>query len=100
MKFFVQGITRLDDARTSVRQVGEFATHDEAIAASKRMIDDFLAREHKPGMNAALLYGRYQRFGESPFIFGDAGHTMDARGFNHLQYAKTRCDEICGPASK
>ena len=74
MKYFVQGITRLDDARTNVRQVGEFATHDEAIAACRRMIDDFLAREHKAGMNAALLFGRYQRFGESPFIFGEPGH--------------------------
>ena len=100
MKYFVQGITRLDDARTNVRQVGEFATHDEAIAACRRMIDDFLAREHKAGMNAALLFGRYQRFGESPFIFGEPGHTMDARGFNHLQYAKSRCDEICAPAAK
>jgi len=100
MKYFVQGITRLDDARTHVRQVGEFATQDEAVAACKRVIDEFLAREHKPGMTAVRLFSHYQNFGESPFIFGEAGHTMDARAFNHLQYARSRCDEICAGAGR
>lgn len=95
MTFFVEALTRLHDAEAQVRHIGEFETQDEAFAASKRTIDEFLLREYKAGMSADKLFSLYQKFGEVPFIFGDANHTMSVRGFNHMQYAQARCAEIC-----
>ena len=95
MGFFLAALTRGSNAETRTREVGEFATQDEAIAVSKKMIDASLQREFKPGMSAQQLLIWYQSFGEIPFIFGDPGHTMSVKSFNHLQYAKERCEQIC-----
>ena len=95
MSFFLAVLTRGDNAGTQTREVGQFETQEEAIVASKKMIDASLLHEFKTGMSAQQLLIWYQSFGEVPFIFGDPGHTMSAKGFNHLQYAKERCVEIC-----
>jgi hypothetical protein len=56
--------------------------------------NDSLSKSWQPEP-ADKLFSRYRKFGEVPFIFGDANHTVSVRGFNHMQYAEARCDEIC-----
>lgn len=96
MTFFLEGLSKYRDGDSQVRRLGEYQTLEEAIAASKRTIDEFLLREFKPGVTAAQLYAQYQGFGEVPCIFRDDGMTMSIPGFNHWQYATARCAEICG----
>jgi hypothetical protein len=96
MTFVVEGVLRQDDPDSEVRRVGEYETREEAIAAAKGMVDDFLRREHKTGMLPSALFSLYQERGEHPFIFRDADMTMNVRTFDHLQYAMLRSTEICG----
>ena len=72
---------------------GVFATADEALAVCKQIVDDFLRKEHKPGMGAAELYGRYTDFGEDPFI-----RPVDPKDppvtFSAWTYAKERSEVL------
>jgi hypothetical protein len=74
--------------------LGEFATWDEAVAASKKLVDDFLVASFKPGMPAGDLYRDYTSHGEDPFILGERPASAD--DFSAWGYAKTRCEELCG----
>ena len=74
--------------------LGEFATWDEAVAASKKLVDDFLAASFKPGMPPEDLYLAYTSFGEDPFILGERPTSTD--DFSAWGYAKKRCEELCG----
>jgi hypothetical protein len=47
---------------------GEFETPEAAIAACKRIVDEFLESAYKPGMSEAELLTQYALFGEDPFI--------------------------------
>jgi len=96
MAFVVQGLSKYRDVDNQLRRVGEYGTLEEAIAASKRTIDEFLLREFKAGVAAGELFAQYQNFGEVPCVFRDDGQTMSIPGFNHWQYAQARCAEICG----
>ena len=96
MTFFVEGLGKFREPEKQLRRIGEYATLEEAIAASKRAIDEFLLQEFKAGMTAAQLYAQYQEFGEVPCVFRDDGLTMSIPGFNHWQYTNARCLEICG----
>ena len=96
MTFFVEGLCKFREVEKPLRRIGEYATLEEAVAASKRAIDEFLQREFKEGMAAVQLYAQYQEFGEVPCVFRDDGLTMSIPGFNHWQYADARCLEICG----
>jgi hypothetical protein len=96
MTFFVEGLSKFQEPEKQVRRIGEYLTVEEAVAASKRRIDEFLLRDYKAGMTAAELYAQYEGFGEVPCIFRDDNQTISVAGFNHWQYAKARCAEICG----
>jgi hypothetical protein len=50
--------------------LGAFESLDVAIAACKKLVDDFLKANHKPGITADELYAAYTSFGEDPFIAG------------------------------
>jgi len=77
---------------------GKFETLEAAIAASKRIVDEFLSSALKPGMTADELYSQYTSFGDDPYVIGS-----DEPGvpFSAWTYAKARCSELCGsqPAS-
>ena len=47
---------------------GQFETADEAIAACRSIVDEFLAGAFKPCMSATALYDLYKSFGVDPFI--------------------------------
>lgn len=72
---------------------GKFETLDLAIAASKRIVDEFLASAFKPGITADALYSQYTSFGEDPFIVGSSEPGVP---FSAWTYAKGRCSEMCG----
>ena len=50
---------------------GDFATLDEAIAACKQMVDEFLKDETDHDATAAERYAQYTGFGPDPFIVTD-----------------------------
>jgi len=71
--------------------LGMFATCAEATAACRRIVDEFLLDQYKPGMAAEELCSLYTGFGEDPFIV-----TADpACRFSAWTYARARCAEIC-----
>jgi hypothetical protein len=71
---------------------GEFDTLEEALAACKRIVDEFLLANYKPGMTATELEQGYKMFGEDPWI---AGGDPDVK-FSAWDYATARAKEICG----
>jgi len=73
---------------------GCFATLDEAIAACKQIVDEYLMQVYKPGMPAADLYSSYTSFGDDPFIQGPG---LDKPVFSAWTYAKAKAVELCGP---
>lgn len=95
MAFSVVGLSRHREPGAQVRQIGEYNTLDDAITAARRTIDFFLLREFKAGMSSEALFSRYQERGEYPSIFRDDDKTLDVQRFNHLDYARRRCSEIC-----
>ena len=75
-------------------KLGDFATLDEAVAACKSMVDQFLKLEAPPdaGVTAADRYAQYTGFGPDPFIVSDdpdVGHP----GFSAWDYANERCQQ-------
>jgi hypothetical protein len=74
---------------------GTFATLEEALAVCRKLVDDWLADHHKPGMTATQLYEIYVGFGEDPFII--APHEPSAGVlFSAWDYARERSAVICG----
>ena len=72
---------------------GEFQTYEEALAACRSIVDQFLESSYQPGATADWLYAQYTSFGDDPFILGDE---PDGRRFSAWTYAKERCAAICG----
>jgi hypothetical protein len=71
-------------------KLGDFATLEEAVAACKAMVDQFLQDEVSHDTTAKERYGQYTGFGPDPFIVTDdpdAGHPP----FSAWSYAKERC---------
>ena len=95
MSFVVEGVNKNLEPKQQVRRIGEYETVEEAIAASKRTIDEFLKREVVAGMDAKTLFTHYQEQGEYPFIFRNENRTINVRGFSHAQYAMARATELC-----
>ena len=74
---------------------GTFASYDEALAACRQIVDDFLALQHRPGMAAADLYSLYTTFGEDPSTVPD----RPGARFSAWEYARRRCNELCTPGA-
>jgi hypothetical protein len=98
MKFILSILHRAGEAGTHARQVGDFDRLEDAIAAAKREVDALLAGIHTPEMTSEQLVEHYRAAAQTPYIVRDDEETMNARSFNHFQYAKTRSDELCGSA--
>lgn len=95
MAYIVESLSKRNQPKSEVRHIGNFKTLPIAIAASKRIIDQFLLREYSPGTTAKVLFAVYQNLGEFPYIFRDDDKTFNVHGFNHFQYALERCRDIC-----
>lgn len=95
MSFLVEGVNKSLEPKAQVRRIGEYEKVEEAIAAAKRTIDEFMLREFKPGMEAKALFARYHDQGEYPFIFRTEDRTISVRGFSHAQYAMSVATQLC-----
>jgi len=96
MTYFVEGLSGHTDPETRVRRIGEYEKLEDAVAAAKRIIDGFLRREYRPGLDAGLLFSRYQQLGEHPYIFRDNDDTtFNVPSFNHLHYSSVRSKDVC-----
>lgn len=71
-------------------KLGEFETAEAAETACRRIVNEFLLQNHKPGCSAEELYELYTMFGEDPFIIG-----KPECHFSAWNYAKQRAEEIC-----
>jgi hypothetical protein len=80
--------------------LGEYATYAEAFAVCKEIVDRFLRHEYVPGMAASALYFRYMMFGRDPFLVNCADGAEALPGFSAWDFAKTRCEELCGYAPR
>jgi len=79
--------------------LGVFETYQGAVAAARKLVDNFLLENYKPGMTAEALYQGYTGFGDDPFIIGE-GPGKGSEKFSAWDYAKLRCEEICNPEAK
>ena len=52
-------------------KLGDFETCEEAVAACKKIVDEFLEKGYQKGMSFKELYEGYIGFGEDPFIVSD-----------------------------
>jgi hypothetical protein len=74
---------------------GEFATAAEAVAAARRIVDEYLVSALKPGMGADELFASYAMFGEDPFIVAPGEECVS---FSARDHARDRCLELVGRA--
>jgi len=70
---------------------GQFDTCESAIAACRRIVDEFLIDTYKAGMTPGELWQLYMGFGDDPFIVT----TGPRCAFSAWDYARQRCDELC-----
>lgn len=54
-------------------QLGEFDTLEDAVLACKRIVDEFLISNYRPGMTVAELLTQYAFYGEDPFVYTGDG---------------------------
>jgi hypothetical protein len=72
-------------------RLGAFETCEDAVAACKKIVDEFLEKGYKKGMSFKELYEGYTGFGEDPFIISNDKTCF----FSAWTYAKKRCTELC-----
>ena len=72
-------------------KLGEFNSCEEAIAACKAIINEFMNQGYKEGMSFKELWEGYMMFGEDPFIISNDSQCK----FSAWAYAKQRCVELC-----
>ena len=77
------------------REQGIYETVEEAVAVCRKIVDQTLEEECKPGISAEVLYDRYVSFGDDPSIVVLDG-ADDRATFSAWSYAKERCHAICG----
>lgn len=82
-------------AHSDVRQIGEYPTLEEAVAAARQEVNALLGTLYTAGMTAEQLLDRYRAAGRTLYLFRDDEETMNAASFNHFQFAKLRCAELC-----
>jgi len=96
MKFILSVMSRKPDAGGNVRHIGDFDRLEDAIAATKQVVDEVLNRVYTAGMTSAQVLEKYRAEAATPIISRDDEGTMNASSFNHFQYAKMRSEELCG----
>ena len=95
MKYQLSVLQRGASASSDVRQIGEYRTLEEAVAAAQQQVNALLAELYTSGMVAEALLEGYRAAGRTLYLFRDDEETMNAGSFNHFQFAKVRSAEIC-----
>jgi hypothetical protein len=78
-----------DDGRY---KLGDFATLEEAVAACKGKVDEFLKSQVPLDKTAAERYKEYTQFGPDPFIVTEDPVAANP-AFSAWNYAKEQCQE-------
>jgi hypothetical protein len=73
---------------------GTFATAEEAVAACRTIVDEWLAHTYQPGMTSAHLYEQYTFFGDDPFVV-PVGDGTERVLFSARDYARSRAEILC-----
>ncbi len=95
MKYQLSVLQRGASESSDVRQIGEYKNLEEAVAAAQQQVNALLAELYTAGMTAEALLEGYRAAGRTLYLFRDDEETMNAASFNHFQFAKSRCAEIC-----
>jgi hypothetical protein len=77
-------------------ELGEFATLDAAVEASRKIVDEYLSAAFQPGMTTDALLTSYLFFGEDPYIVASGSETSGVL-FSARDYARQRCEQLCRP---
>ena len=80
-------------------EYGTFATAAAAFAACRKVVDESLIAEYRPGITATQLYDRYTSFGDEPFIVAPPGAAEDV-SFSARDYARSRVEALCAARSE
>jgi hypothetical protein len=72
-------------------KLGEYDTCQEAVDACKKIVDEFMIKGYKEGIDFREMWEGYMMFGEDPFIQGGDADCI----FSAWDYAKQRCLELC-----
>lgn len=75
---------------------GEFGTAEEAMAACRKIVDEWLADAFEPGMTSEALWEAYTLFGDDPFITPVDPKDAPAANFDAWSYARERCGALNG----
>ena len=89
IKLFVQDQNEYGNP-TAGREIGTFATREEAVAVAQARVDDCLMEFLTTGITAEALLRQWSLFGEDVFLLPDEG----AQRFSAMEYARTRCHEL------
>ena len=95
MEYFVGRLIKGRNGSRAVCHIGNCETLEAAIKEAKTLVDNFLLSEHRQGMTPADLFSIYENSDEVPLIFSEADITISISSFNHFQYARLKCNEIC-----
>ena len=79
-----------EEARAAL---GRYDAGCAALTACRRLVDEWLVDQHRPGMSAGELLLRYQQFGPDPFIVSEAGHA-EAPEFSAWDYARQQASAL------
>jgi len=81
---------------------GEFDDYEEALVCCRKIVDDFLLQNYKPGMKAEELYDYYLHFGEDPFVRSNKTLNESDKAvfdkYSSWEYAKKRSVDMCNTA--
>ena len=77
--------------------LGVYETYDQAVAASKAIVDECLCSIYRSGMTPEELYSAYRFGGEDPFILATPPHSNVQPLFSAWGYAQESSRELCNP---
>jgi hypothetical protein len=73
---------------------GTFETAEEALAACRAIVDEWLAEAFKPGMSADDLWQSYVAHGDDPFVMPVNPKDAPAVSFDAWEHACQRCQAM------
>ncbi|MDA9499544.1 hypothetical protein [Bradyrhizobium sp. CCBAU 11357] len=88
---------RLQDESERVSH-GEFETAEEAVAACKAIIDEWLSEALEPGMSSDDLWQCYIAHGDDPWIQAIEPKDAPEADYDAWAYARKRCEAMGGGA--
>lgn len=73
--------------------LGVFGSAEEALSAAEDLVTKSVTAMYEAGMSASEVFGRYQMFGNDPFIVGVG---FERRSFHAWDFARTESFRLFG----